>query len=54
MLQLIICQFCPYFLSRCKDNSIYCNKTEKRCMELDQYKTYQKELNDYVRRYECL
>lgn len=54
MLQLIICQYCPYFLAKCKDGSIYCDKSEERCVELEQYKNYKKELDDYTRRYECL
>lgn len=54
MLQLIICQCCPYFSARCKDGSIYCDKSKERCVELEQYKNYKEDLNVYIRRYECL
>lgn len=40
MQQLIICKNCSYYQSLYKDGSLYCNKTSKRCEELNQIKTY--------------
>ena len=47
MQQLIICKNCSYYQSLYKDGSLYCNKTSKRCEELNQIKTYKKQL-DYL------
>ena len=40
MQQIIICQECPYFKAKCKDKTLYCKMTKKRCIELNQYKGY--------------
>ena len=48
MQQIIICKECPYFKSKCKDNTLYCNMTPKRCKELKQYNSYSKMLTELI------